>query len=262
MSKRSLEIEKQKILKGAEPFYFERGKIGCLLCHGYTGTPKEMLDIGKYLADKGITVYGPLLPGHGTKVEDLIIKSAKDWYSEYRRAYEKLRKVCDEIFICGLSLGGVLTLKFATEEKVAGVIVLATPILFRFPENILLTLLAPLLSKFALKKSKKELEEQKNLDILCYDKYPIGPANSLRKLIKKTRRNLDKITNPILIVQGLKDERWIVRSSKIILNEVSSESKKIITLEKSPHCLTVGPEKTTVSELIIDFIKENSQNKI
>jgi len=41
------------IIPTAEPFYFPGNKIGCLLVHGFTGTPKEMRWMGEYLGSSG-----------------------------------------------------------------------------------------------------------------------------------------------------------------------------------------------------------------
>ncbi|HUU76811.1 MAG TPA: alpha/beta fold hydrolase [candidate division Zixibacteria bacterium] len=248
-----------KILSGAESFFFKRGRIGCLLCHGFTGTPKEMFEIGEFLAKNNITVYGPRLPGHGTNITDLISKNKEDWYGEYILAYQKLKENCDEIFVAGLSMGGVLTLKFASEHTVQGVISIATPVKFKPIESLLLGILGPFFSKAALKKNKKEMIAQEKYNILCYDSYPIGPAYSLRKLIHETKKKLGKITDPILVIQGLLDAKWIIRSSRIIIEEVNSSKRKMVSLKNSPHCLTVGPEKDKVSELILQFIQENSK---
>ncbi len=45
-------------------------KTGCLLLHGFTGTPKEMRMLGDSLASDGHTVLAPRLFGHATDPED------------------------------------------------------------------------------------------------------------------------------------------------------------------------------------------------
>ncbi|NTV37277.1 MAG: carboxylesterase, partial [Anaerolineaceae bacterium] len=50
----------------AEPFLLPGGKVGCLLIHGFTGTPKEMRWWGEDLAGRGYTVLAPRLAGHAT----------------------------------------------------------------------------------------------------------------------------------------------------------------------------------------------------
>lgn len=245
-------------MKGAEPFFYEKGKIGCVLSHGYTGTPKEVRELGKYLADKGITTIGPLLPGHGTTIEDLKLTTANDWYDEYVSAVEKLKKHCTKIFVCGLSLGGLLTLKYASENPVDGVITLAAPAIFSFPENILLRIFTPFFKTSEVKKSKKELANQEKYDILCYDYYPIAPANSMRKMIFQVRKKLANIQAPTLIIQGLDDAQWLVHSSKIIYRRISSKDKELIQLKNTSHCLTVCSDKDKLHDTIYHFIKTRS----
>lgn len=245
------------LMEGAEPFFYRKGKVGCLLCHGFTGSPKEVRGMGEYLAERDITTIAPLLPGHGTTVKDMTRTTKEDWYIAYVKAYEQLQKICQEIFVGGLSMGGVLTLKFAEEFQPKGIIVMAAPVQMKFPENILLPIFAPF-KGLTLPKKKEELEEYPELDIVSYDRNPIAPANSLRKLMNEVRKELGKITEPIIIFQGLEDEPWIIRSAKKIHDAVSSQTKKLVYLDQSPHCLTVGPEKNQVWEQTYQFIRANS----
>ena len=60
------------ILAGAEPFSAEGGPVGALVLHGFTGIPASLRPLAEALADAGLTVELPLLPGHGTAVEDMI----------------------------------------------------------------------------------------------------------------------------------------------------------------------------------------------
>lgn len=253
------ETKKNTIISGAESFYIEKGKVGCLLCHGFTGTPNEMKKIGEYLAAKGITVFGPRLPGHGTTIEDMQSTNHGDWYNEYHKAYNKLANVCDEVFIGGLSMGGALTLKFASENDVTGVISLAAPARLKMPELALLLVLGPLLRKISIRKSKEELEGQEKYNNISYKKYPVGPAGSLAKLILQVRKNLSNITAPILIIQGLLDARWLRISAKIIFDKVSSDDKELVLLRNSPHNLGEGPELDNVQISIYNFIKRKSK---
>jgi esterase/lipase len=116
-----------------------------------------------------------------------------------------------------------------------------------------------LLKKAAVKKSKEEITDQEKYSIVCYDKYPIGPAVSLRKTILNTRKQLPIIESPILIIQGILDGKWIVNSSRIIYNEVNSENKELVLLQNANHALPQGSEKEKVHELILGFIQRNSK---
>ena len=246
------------IIPGAEEFFIQRGKVGCLLCHGFTGTPHEMRKIADYLAEKNITVLGPRLPGHGTTIEDMQSTNEKDWYQTYQEAFEKLTAACDEVFIGGLSMGGALSLNFASENDVAGIVTLAAPARLKVPELVVIRFLGQLLHKISVKKNKKELYEKETMKNIGYDSYPIGPARSLTKIIVQVRKNLAKITSPILIIQGLLDARWLRISAMKIFDEVSSDDKEIVLLRNSSHNLGLGPEIANVQESIYQFIKRKS----
>ena len=60
------------LIPGAEPTTYEGGPVGVLVLHGFTGNPGSMRGVAEALVDAGFTVDLPLLPGHGTKVEDMI----------------------------------------------------------------------------------------------------------------------------------------------------------------------------------------------
>ncbi len=76
---------------GLDPsaFTLQGGPVGCLLLHGYTGSPPEMRLVGEYLNQRGITVSAPLLSGHGTEPEDLNRYKWTDWYADAEEAAEK-----------------------------------------------------------------------------------------------------------------------------------------------------------------------------
>ena len=52
------------VMDDGKPFFFEGGRTGCLLIHGFTGTTSSMRLMGEFLAEKGMTVLWPRLPGH------------------------------------------------------------------------------------------------------------------------------------------------------------------------------------------------------
>src|SRR5205807_834480 len=52
-----------------QPFRIRGGTRGCLLIHGFAGTPPEMRGLGEFLAARGYDVIGPLLAGHGLTPE-------------------------------------------------------------------------------------------------------------------------------------------------------------------------------------------------
>jgi carboxylesterase len=127
-----------QIIPTAEPFFFPAPKtssnsVGCLLVHGFTGTPKEMRGMGEYLARQGYSVLGIRLTGHATQPDDMRRSRCADWTVSVEDGYQLLRGVADNIYLVGLSMGGVLSLLMSTRLDVKGVVAMSTP--YRLPVN-------------------------------------------------------------------------------------------------------------------------------
>jgi alpha-beta hydrolase superfamily lysophospholipase len=110
----------------SSPFFLEGGPSGVLLLHGFTATPVEVKLMGQYLHERGYTVSGPLLPGHGTTIEAINVCSWRDWVDHAARAYAELTARCTRVFVGGESLGGLLTLYLGSAyPEIAGLILYA-----------------------------------------------------------------------------------------------------------------------------------------
>ena len=103
------------IMEGAEPFFLPGGSTGVLLVHGFTGLPAELSMMGEYLQQRGCTVLGVRLAGHGTTVEDMSRMTAEDWLDSVRDGYAMLRGSCERIVVAGHSMGGLLALLLAAD---------------------------------------------------------------------------------------------------------------------------------------------------
>jgi carboxylesterase len=111
------------VLPGAGTFYFEGGDVGCLLIHGFTGTPQNIRPLGDFLARRGLTVLAPRLAGHGTSVDEFERTGPEDWIATVEAGLEQLRRSCASVFAIGISMGGTLALHLAARRgaELAGV---------------------------------------------------------------------------------------------------------------------------------------------
>ena len=69
----------------AQPEKTGNRAIGVLLVHGFTGSPASMKPWAQALADEGYAVEVPLLPGHGTRWQDLNKVTWADWMARSSR---------------------------------------------------------------------------------------------------------------------------------------------------------------------------------
>jgi len=111
-----------------DPFLWRASDLGCLLVHGFTGTPYEMRFLGERLYAAGYTVSAVRLAGHATRVEDLERCRWRDWYGSVERGLDDLAAHCSVVVAIGLSLGSLLTLRLAHahRERIRAIVLLAT----------------------------------------------------------------------------------------------------------------------------------------
>lgn len=241
------------VLPGAEPYRHEGGEVGVLLCHGFTGTPQSLRPWAEFLAGRGLTVSLPLLPGHGTRWEDLQVTGWQDWYAEVERELRGLLERCAEVFVCGLSMGGALALRLAAThgDKVRGV-VLVNPAnkvhglaAYALPVARHLVPTTPgIASDIALEGSKE----------LAYDRVPLHAAYSLRRFFQRLDRELPQVTQPLLLLHSPQDHVVPPADSARILGRVSSTDVTETILEQSYHVATLDHEADRIFEESYAFI--------
>lgn len=253
-------MSSKKYMKGSEPFFFQGGEYACLLIHGFTATPYEVRYLGEKLSEAGFTVLAPRLPGHGCRVQDLDKTRWRDWYTTVQEFYEFLEAQYTEVFLVGMSAGGTLGLYLMSKgHRPLGAAILAAPVKLhtRMVNFVyaLFTYLPGLTFLPALKKKRgpdiSDLETQKEL--VTYSHSPIRAGMEMLKFMAKTKRRLDKVTSPLLLMQSKNDHVVPIDNPDIILQGVSSELTRMVWLENSYHIITWDVEKDVVAQHVIDF---------
>ncbi|MGW7352804.1 alpha/beta hydrolase [Streptomyces phytohabitans] len=233
------------LIPGAEPMRHEGSEVGVLLCHGFTGSPQSLRPWARHLADAGYTVSLPLLPGHGTRWEDLAATGWQDWYATVDRELRLLRDSCAQVFVAGLSMGGALALRLAARhgDAVDGVAVVNPACTF------------PRLSGYALPVARHLVRSTKGItdDIakegaheLGYDRVPLHAAHSLREFFGVVRGELPEVTQPLLLLHSRTDHVVPPADSALILSRVSSEDVTETLLERSYHVATLDHDAERV----------------
>ncbi|MFZ5945672.1 MAG: alpha/beta hydrolase [Bacillota bacterium] len=239
--------------RDVEAFEFKGNEIGCLLVHGFTGSPGEMRPLGEYLHTKGYTIKGALLPGHGTKVEDLAATDWQDWYGAVEKSYHELSAKCRQVFPIGLSMGGALILHLAANNTViGGIIPICAPIFLAKKKAYL----SPILQYF-MKYSRKKSYANSNYESFWYDQYPLSGTASLVKNLPIIKSELRRINNPALIIQSTLDKTVAPQSAQFIFDNLGSKAKELYWLNNSGHIATLDTERLKVFKLVEEFIQRN-----
>lgn len=108
----------------AATFRIGEGGPSALLLHGFTGSPAELRYLGERLAQEGLSVLAPCLPGHG---EDAGTSAGReDWLGVGRTALEELA-LRGPVRVVGFSMGALLAVVLAAErpDRIASLALLA-----------------------------------------------------------------------------------------------------------------------------------------
>lgn len=101
------------------------------LIHGVTGTPVEMSYVAQKLSRKNRwDVYVTTLPGHCTRLRDLVQTTEQDWRAHVQRQLSFARDRYEYVFVAGLSAGALLALDASTVVPVDGVGVLSPTFMY------------------------------------------------------------------------------------------------------------------------------------
>lgn len=246
------------VLPGAEPYAHDGSDIGVLVVHGYTGTPQSMRGWAEHLAGAGYTVRLPLLPGHGTTWQEMNRTRWQDWYAEADRSFAELRSRCDQVFVAGLSMGGLLATKLALEHgpRVHG-LVLVNPVYLS--DNKLLPLL-PLLHHVvpSFPGIRNDVKMVGGEPEMAYDRNPLHAMHSQTQLWAEVRRDLGEITQPVLLMHSRVDHVVPVESSAHFLAHISSTDVTEIWLENSYHVATLDNDAPLIHDESVRFIERVS----
>lgn len=247
--------EKMKIIqRSPDPFYFENGEVGILLIHGFTGTPSEMRPLGEYLAKAGFTVHAPLLAGHGTCPEDLEKTDWQDWLKTVLDAYDTMvQRGVKQVFVAGLSMGGLLAFYLSLHRPVAGLISLCAPIWVQ-DRRAPYVEIAQFFIRYLPRKGQKSPEIEQFL--VPYDRTPLRAIAQLMRFIRKVRKRLSEVQVPTLVIQAKNDETIVPESANYIYQQISSKEKRLSWYEKSSHIITLDRERGKLFEEIESFISE------
>lgn len=241
------------LLPGSEPFRRDGGEVGVLVCHGFTGSPQSVRPWAEYLADRGLTVSLPLLPGHGTRWQDMQITTWQDWYAEVDRELRALTERCTKVFVCGLSMGGALALRLAAKhgDAVSGVAVVN-------PGNKVHDAAAPLLPvlRHLVRTTKGVVSDiaKPGAEEVGYARVPLHAAHSLRRLFQQVDSELPGVTQPLLVMTSPQDHVVPAADSERILARVSSTDVRQTLLERSYHVATLDHDAEQIFRDTFAFI--------
>jgi carboxylesterase len=252
------------------------GRIGCLMLHGFMGSPYSSRPMADYLVSQGITMHCPLLPGHGYWPNKLHKVSHQSWLAEAEEGLTRIRELADKVFIIGHSMGTVMGAHLINKFQDIRGMAMLTP-LYAIPDNRLIVMpllryVMPWLYPHKIG-SMRDLVRQRVLDFdptLDFDspavqarlpemsRMPTSGLAEMVKMVRYGRQFWSKLKLPVLIFQGGDDPAVPDHTMAKIYNMLPSQEKELKTFPDAGHELMrpFEPVHTQVWQHIRDFFRK------
>ena len=248
----------------------ERSEELWILVHGYCGYPGELVRPAEDLFNKGFDVIVPRLPGCGTKSEDFMHTSFKDWLNCVLNVIDTVKEKYKTVNLLGHSLGCSLVTLAAAEKDVNKVVLIA-PVFV----NTLIDKNKVKLLKF-ISIFKKTMKTEWKSDPRYHLHYENAPCDdeylgsqywsklfprqvlSLNEVFDLARNQIFKLKNRILVIIPLEDIGLSVSTYEEMFKE-ERENIKVITVENGTHYIMYDIDTEAENKAIdsvIEFAEE------
>ena len=242
------------LIPGAEPTTWEGGPVGALVLHGFTGNPGSMRALAERLAAAGFTVDLPLLPGHGTVVEDMLETGWADWSAHAEARYQALAARCEQVVVVGLSMGGALTAWLGSEHpEIAGLVcinaVVTVPPGMREAVQEVLATGADRFAGIGSDIADPEVVET------AYAETPLAPLLTMFDAADTLGDRMSRITSPMLVITSRDDHVVPPDNSDVLAASVSGPVERM-WCERSYHVVTQDYDREIVFDATVGFAEK------
>ena len=222
------------------------------MLHGFTGNPQSMRPLAEALATAGFTVELPLLPGHGTALEDMVPTRWEDWSGSVEAHFQALAARCDHVAVVGLSMGGTLTCWLAERHPHLSGIAVVNPLVHapdaEFRGGIQSLLDAGTESFDGIGSDIKKVGGVE----AAYAGTPLAAVLSLFEGADEVEAKLADIHCPTLVLSSREDHVVESVSGDVVEGQVSGPVERI-WLEDSYHVATLDNDAPLIEAKVVEF---------
>lgn len=229
-----------------------------LVLHGFTGWPGEMAFLGDRLAEAGLAVSIPRLPGHGTNGLDFLQTGWRDWLRASVDAYLELAAAHRGVHLVGYSLGGLIAILVASRFPVGRLVLVAPAVKISNP----LLPLAPLLPLFVRRWRCGGDPPRCGVDpvdeaVLAREYWSwrfASQSASVLRLQRMANRSLGRVNADTLVVLGGEDRTIAPVAWDFIRTRIASRVLERAMFPESGHQIPSGPERGPVAEAVVRWL--------
>lgn len=224
------------------------------MLHGFTGNPQSMRPLAEAIAADGYSVELPLLPGHGTAIEDMVPTRWADYVAAVDAAYDDLARRSDAVAVVALSMGGTLACRLAEHHSEIVGLAVVNPMIdppaqsFRDVFRGILDSgadVAPGVGSDIAKEGSTEL---------AYAGSPIAAALSFFEGVDEVAAGLHRIACPVLVLSSRQDHVVPSSSGDVLVAGVSGPVERV-WLERSYHVATLDFDADVLTARTVGFVR-------
>lgn len=217
-----------------------------------------MEGVAEALAAAGAVVRAPMLPGHGTVVDDLDAKRWADWLGCAEAELAALAATSNAVFVFGLSMGGALACRLAVDHPrdVAG-LVLVNPFIDPPAESFREAVRAAIATGFPRAPGIAGDVADPSVKERGYDELPLAPLLSLCEGLDGLVPRLREITCPVLLLSSRVDHTVPTESGDLLAARVGGPVERV-WLERSWHVATLDYDRHEVERQTVAFVRKQT----
>ncbi len=245
-----------------------------LMIHGLGGTQDEFGPLPLRLKKAGFKVYSLVLPGHGTKPEDLNHVVMENWLEAVAEQYDEVKSRFETVHVIGMCLGSLLACELVKlKNHMNGKLVMLAPTVFldgwsmpwyhalrivhyifpplrrwiRIPEE----------EPFGIKNERLRAIVKKRFargDSFHYGWMPLQSVWQLDRLRARVQKKLSTVRCKTLIIHAREDEFSSVQSATALQNGIGSDKSDVVILANSYHMVCIDNDKELVANSIMCFL--------
>lgn len=232
-----------------------------LFTHGIYGSPNQFDYVADYFFCNGYDCRAVILPGHGRDVASFCRSRPTDYKQFLEDCVQKLKKQYQKVILVGHSMGGLLSILACANDGADGLVLFNTPLRPKVGISSWPITLQVIFGK------------QKN-DTPCVQTYRKAMSIDLKNgfqsvlllpnlfravhMMGETRKALERVTIPILVVRSGKDELTRARNTNIVRRHVKTQVTELL-LPQSRHTYTVSEDRKSLLEGLQRYCDERTK---
>ncbi|TSI17722.1 carboxylesterase [Brevibacterium aurantiacum] len=220
-----------------------------LFLHGITGSPAAWFPIARSLGHHGISVSVPLLPGHGTRWQDLNSTPWSEWLDAAKAELQALSRTHSRVVVAGLSMGGALALALGAGDSPPDELVLINPALhIDSPLTPFLPVLKHVVT--SVPAIAGDIAHPDRCEY-AYDRTPVAAIASFASAQRALREDLWRIECPVTLFVSGRDGVVGPRTLRTLRSRLP-QRPTILSLRRSQHVATLDNDADIIAEAILD----------